>query len=377
MINKPLYLDIHALQSVPPSCINRDDTGSPKTARFGGVLRARVSSQAWKKATRDEFATMLEEEEIGQRTVHAVDLIAEYIARITPEVTTDDAQTMATAALKATGISVGKQNATGYLLFISPMQAEELARLAIAARQSDGKIVAKEAKSILNPRERPTLNAVDIALFGRMVADAPNLNVDATVQVAHALGVGAAQTEYDYFTAMDDRSPEDTAGAGMIGTVEYLSATFYRYATVDIRHLCENLGSSTATLRAIEAFCTAFVRSMPTGKQNTFANRTLPAAVIMQLRDTQPVSLANAFERPVYAQGDKSQTRIACERLVEQERFVDEAFGVKPQRTYAIIASPDAMAVEQMADEVGSLASVTHAISEHVASYLAMVNGEA
>ena len=290
MTNKPLYLDIHALQSVPPSCINRDDTGSPKTARFGGVMRARVSSQAWKKAVRDEFATMLDEKSLGQRTVHAVDLVADRIRDTAPDIAPDEAQAMAVSALKATGINVGKQNVTGYLLF---------------------------------------------------------------------------------FTAMDDRSPEDTAGAGMIGTVEYLSATFYRYATLDIYHLCENLGSAAATVHAIEAFCTAFVRSMPTGKQNTFANRTLPSAVVMQLRDTQPVSLVNAFERPVYAQGDQSLTQIACERLVEQERFIDEAFGTKPRRTYAIVGSPYATAIEQMADEASSLDQVIQSVCAYVSTYLA------
>ena len=54
-----LFIDVHILQTVPPSNINRDDTGSPKSARFGGVKRARVSSQAWKKATRDLFPTCL------------------------------------------------------------------------------------------------------------------------------------------------------------------------------------------------------------------------------------------------------------------------------------------------------------------------------
>jgi len=33
------FIDFHVLQLVPPSCINRDDTGSPKSARFGGGER--------------------------------------------------------------------------------------------------------------------------------------------------------------------------------------------------------------------------------------------------------------------------------------------------------------------------------------------------
>jgi CRISPR system Cascade subunit CasC len=106
--------------------------------------------------------------------------------------------------------------------------------------------------------------------------------------------------EYDYYTAVDDRKQAvEETGAGMIGTVEFNSATLYRYATVDVDRLCDNLGDRLAVRRALEAFLRAFVTSMPSGKQNTFANRTLPDAVVVMLRDTQPVSFVVAFEEPV------------------------------------------------------------------------------
>lgn len=360
MSYNPLFIDIHALQTVPPSCINRDDTGSPKTARFGGVRRARVSSQAWKKAIRNEFSTLLAEDEIGQRTKRVVEFIAQYLKSEIPEADQETIERFATDALKATGIQV-KNKETTYLVFVSPRQAEELAKLAAEAYRSDVKINAKQAKAILNAKERPTLNSVDVALFGRMVADAPDLNVDATAQVAHALGVGVSEPEFDYYTAMDDRSPEDTAGAGMIGTVEYLSATLYRYATVDVYHLCENLGSVQATKKAIEAFLRAFVTSMPTGKQNTFANRTLPAAVVVQIRNTQPVSLVGAFERPVYASENHSVTELACKRLVAQETAIDEAFGTHPIQTFVTCGAP---AVRECLDGMeGTVVSLSDAVS--------------
>lgn len=369
MNSTPLYLDIHVLQTVPPSCINRDDTGSPKTARFGGVRRARVSSQAWKKAVRDEFASILDEEKIGCRTKDGVGLIAEYINEAESSIEKDDSLAMAAEALKATGVSV-KDNATGYLLFVSPRQAKELARLAIEAFMSGAKVDAKRAKAILNPKERPTLNAVDIALFGRMVADAPSLNVDASAQVAHAIGIGVSEPEFDYFTAMDDRSPEDNAGAGMIGTVEYLSATLYRYATVDVSHLAENLGSAKAAKEAIGAFIKAFIVSMPTGKQNTFANRTLPSAVIVQLRDTQPVSLVNAFERPVYADSSRGQAVIACDRLVKQELALESAFGATPLETYVICGDPNATEVLSQLANPSSLQDTIAAVESYTEEYL-------
>lgn len=369
-MHKPCFVDIHVLQTVPPSCINRDDTGSPKTARFGGVRRARVSSQAWKKAMRDEFAGLLDDDEIGVRTKDVVAMIAERIVSIDPSVDMDEALDLGMKALKATGISI-KDGKTGYLLFVGPRQTGALAELALSSRGGGGKIAPKAAKPILNPRERPTLNAVDVALFGRMVADAPDLNVDAAAQVAHALGVGVCEPEFDYFTAMDDRTPEDESGAGMIGTVEYLSATLYRYATLDIYHLCENLGSADAAVKAADAFVKAFVLSMPTGKQNTFANRTLPSAVVIQVRDTQPVSLVTAFERPVFADGEKSQATVACERLAAQEACIEEAFGSRPRATYAVCAAPQIReALGPIAADATNLDGALKLMIEQISSYL-------
>ena len=124
--------------------------------------------------------------------------------------------------------------------------------------------------------------------------------MDAACQVAHAISTHAVRNEFDYFTAVDDLSPEDTAGAGHIGTVEFNSSVLYRYATVNLADLEQNLGPEEA-LRATQAFVEAFVRAMPTGKQNTFANRTLPDVVYIALRTDQPVNLVGAFEKPVRA----------------------------------------------------------------------------
>ena len=252
-----LFIDVHILQTVPPSNINRDDTGSPKSARFGGVKRARVSSQAWKKATRDLFPDVLDEGEIGQRTKYAVAMIAESVLGMLPDIDREQAMDVAAKTLAATGISV-KENLTGYLLFVAPGQAKGLAELAVQSIELGEGIDKKAAKEILDIKKRPLLNAVDVAMFGRMVADAPDLNVDASVQVAHAIGIGRMEPEFDYFTALDDRSPEDNAGAAMIETTEFTSATMYRYANIDVLHLCENLGSARVACRGVEAFLRSF-----------------------------------------------------------------------------------------------------------------------
>lgn len=347
---EPLFIDVHILQTVPPSNINRDDTGSPKTARFGGVKRVRVSSQAWKKATRDLFPDALDGDEIGQRTVYAVEMIAQIVEELVPDVDYDQATEAAEKALSATGIKV-KDNVTGYLLFISPGQARALANLAAQSIESGDAVDKKAAKEVLDVKKNPLLNAVDVAMFGRMVADAPDLNVDASVQVAHAIGIGKMEPEFDYFTALDDRSPEDNAGAAMIETTEFTSSTLYRYANIDVRHLCENLGSTRVACRGVEAFLRSFVLSMPTGKQNSFANRTLPDAIVIQMRASQPVSLVNAFEKPVEAREGKSQVEIACDRLAAQEETINKAFGARPLKTFVIVASPEAKVLAEAMPE--------------------------
>lgn len=370
-----LFIDVHILQTVPPSNINRDDTGSPKTARFGGVKRARVSSQAWKKATRDLFPKMLDKNEIGQRTVHAVDMIADIIEELRPDIDYNQAVEAAEKVLSATGINVEttKGNVTKYLLFISPRQAQALANLAVQSIESGDAVKNKAAKDILDIKKNPLLNAIDVAMFGRMVTDVPDLNVDASVQVAHAIGIGRMEPEFDYFTALDDRSPEDNAGAAMIETTEFTSATMYRYANIDVRHLCENLGSARVACRGIEAFLQSFIMSMPTGKQNSFANRTLPAAILIQIRDSQPVSLVNAFEKPVEAQSGKGQVEIACERLAAQDKAINSAFGLEPQKSFILVSSPDAKGLPEAipeAQEVNLLKTAVEKISRICSEFL-------
>lgn len=137
-------------------------------------------------------------------------------------------------------------------------------------------------------------HSVDVALFGRMVADDANLNVDAACQVAHAISTHAVATEFDYYTAVDDQNPAEETGAGMIGTIEFDSATLYRYATINVPALLRSLGDTEATAQAVEAFVRSFATSMPTGKQNTFANRTAPDAVVVMVRPDRPVNLVGA-----------------------------------------------------------------------------------
>lgn len=300
-----LYLDIHAIQSVPPSNINRDDTGSPKTAQYGGATRARVSSQCWKKAMRDYFLSHGDAGKVGVRTKDIVTYVAEKIREKDAMKSVDEAMEMADKVINLAGVSTKDYKAKA-LFFLGNKQAEELAMAALRNVQDKNEI-----KMIL--KENP---AIDVALFGRMVADEPTLNEDASCQVAHAISTHAVSGEYDYFTAIDDLSPEDNAGAGMIGTIEYNSSTLYRYADIAVHELCRQLGSKEAAVAAVTLFIEAFIKSMPTGKVNTFANQTLPQGIIVTLRSDRPVNLVSAFEEPVQAKGGytkESMAKLAAE----------------------------------------------------------------
>lgn len=355
-------IDIHILQTVPPSNINRDETGSPKTASYGGARRARVSSQAWKRATRVAFESYLDRCELGVRTKRLVELLAEEITTRWPGLA-ERARELAVETVKAVGIEVKapKKDAVeeaGYLVFLSRRQIENLAAAAAeAAAADDVKKALKDAK-VKDLADRD--HSVDIALFGRMVADQADINVDAAAQVAHAISVHPVETEFDYFTAVDDRNDEDETGAGMIGTVEFNSSTLYRYATVDVNRLADNLGATDATRRAVEAFVTAFVRSMPTGKQNTFANRTLPEAVVVQVRDSQPINLAGAFETPVRESEVAGRIKRAAEALRDEAREVERAYGERPVAGWVTRLGTETASL----DELGTNLALADLISE-------------
>ena len=333
-MNKRLYVDFHILQTVPPSCINRDDTGSPKTAVYGGVTRARVSSQAWKHAMRAAFAEN-SRLDVGKRTKKAADLVKEQILVLDSE--QKKADKMAKEALKYVGIKSDDKKGTDALIFISSAQAKALAELVVGGCTNDEKY---EEALIENP-------SADMVLFGRMVAQKASLNYDAAAQVAHSISTHAVQNEYDYFTAVDDCQAEDNAGAGHLGTVEYNSSTLYRYATVNVMELAGQLGAEQAA-ETVRAFGEAFLFSMPTGKQNSFANRTLPDAVYVTIREDQPVNLCGAFERavPRSVQGYAEPSKAALAQYAQQ---MYSSFAEAPDQSFTVGSGLEALAPAQTA----------------------------
>lgn len=317
-----LYVDIHVLQNVPPSCINRDDTGSPKTAKYGGTVRARVSSQAWKHEMRKMFKELLDEGEVGLRTKKIPQMIADVIKEIDCSIGDEKADKLALNALGNAGIKIDKDGTSPVLLFFSAAQAKALAELAINE--------SKDKKEYQNAMK--AMPSIDMALFGRMVATDPSLNFDAAAQVAHAISTHTVHNEYDYFTAVDDLIHDEESGAGHVGTVEFNSSTLYRYATVNVVELQKNLGNQTDN--AVKCFVEAFIKAMPTGKQNTFANRTLPDFVYIALRTDQPINLVGAFEKSV--SGTSGYMEESEKKFIEYADKVYQKYACTPEKIWEL-----------------------------------------
>lgn len=358
-------IDIHALQTVPPSLINRDEVGAPKTAVFGGVPRQRVSSQAWKRAIRKYFENISGAETVGLRSRNLPEVIAKRAMELSPGLTEEDAIAGLRNLFKATGGKDGismeepkktaednsEANVAAYpttkaLLFLSPYQIENAAHAIV---EKDGeKFTKAEASDILD-----TKHSVDMAMFGRMLADAPAYNIDASVQVAHAIGVHESEPEFDYFTAVDDVVEDrEEVGAGMIGTIQMMSSTLYRFATVNVEALTENLGDAETARKAAALFVKAFIESMPTGKQNTFANNTIPELVYVAVRDARSVSLVNAFEEPISANENRSRVQNAVAALAAEESDIENNYGMIPLAAFVVGLKNYADAFESIAQKL-------------------------
>ncbi|GAA5785387.1 type I-E CRISPR-associated protein Cas7/Cse4/CasC [Chitiniphilus shinanonensis] len=327
-----LFVEFHLIQNFAPSNLNRDDTGAPKDAMFGGYRRARVSSQCFKRAIRlaARDHDLVAEAFRGVRTKKLKSLLLERLAGRDAQ----QAEGKIETALAAAGLKLKDDGKTEYLLFLGNAEIDGFAALieqhwdVLAGAPVEGeKKGKKEAKASAPPevvKQAKALldggKAVDVALFGRMLADLPEVNQEAACQVAHAISTHRVEREFDYFTAVDDQGGPEETGAGMIGQIEFNSATLYRYAVVDAHKLLGNLQQDKdLALAALEAFTQGMVRAIPSGKQNTFAAHNLPSFVGVCLRHAGPLNLANAFEKPLHAKADQSLTEQSVQALARHE----------------------------------------------------------
>lgn len=357
-------IEIHLLQNHAPSNLNRDDTGSPKECVFGGVRRARISSQCLKRTIRrsDVFQEAMAGH-LGTRTRRLPEIVRQRLKEA--GVAADLAEV---AAKKATGFGTneGKErpaNAktgeleTAQTMFLTEADITAVVATLQAAATEAGKanafekVAAKELQAKARQQGfRPI--SVDVALFGRMITSEAFRDVEGSCQVAHALSTHRVEHEFDYFTAVDDMlklsEAEEDAGADMIGDVEYNSACYYKYFSLDVRGLVENLtglnirgvvpteedlnAAVALASRAVEAFLRASILVTPSGKQNTFAAHQLPELALVEVRPKRtPVSYANAFADAVrpYAKGEGDLVHASLERLKFEAEALTAGFNLE------------------------------------------------
>jgi len=404
-----MKVELHLLQNFPPSNLNRDDTGQPKDTDFGGVRRARVSSQCIKRSIRHsgpferKFA-----DRIARRTKAVRDLLVPRLAAMGHD--DEAARTVTVEMLRQTlgwDASKGKDGLTSVLFYVGPEELDRLAELmhehaeAISAavhtrrqlpevaakgdkKQQEGiktadaavSNAAKKVSDTFRAERQGRVRSVDVALFGRMLAQVPGMNIDAASQVAHAVSTHALDQDFDFYTAVDDRPAQDEdaedRGAGMVGTTGFNASCYYRYALVDAEKLAANLAEGadevTAADRAlaidvIAAFIAGAVEAIPTGKQNAFAAQTPPTLVMAVVRDgaSAPWSLANAFVNPVAPGGERGIVAESVRRLDQHWEALVDMYGDGDSRVFVKVAK-----------DVGGL---QHLAPHGVANISALVEG--
>jgi len=352
MNDSGVKIEVHLIQNFAPSNLNRDDTGQPKSATFGGFRRARVSSQCGKRAAREwwrERGTV----SVGDRTKRLQQLIGDKLAQ-----DKEFTKMVANEEDRKTGIRVftdayyaaadkNKPDNTNVLIFVGP---DEVYVCAEAIKETwDDEIKNKteiKSRKEIEDRIRAARVSADIALFGRMLAEQPGRNTDGACQVAHPISTHKVDMEMDFYTAVDDLNPSEETGAGMMGVVGFNSACYYRYALVDRDQLARNLARKTErknggwaqNLEAkdydtadtvIKAFLEAMVYAIPTGKQHSFAAQNLPSfGLLVRRQGGVPISLANAFAKPVRPTRESDDlVGLSVDRLTKHWDALKQVYG--------------------------------------------------
>jgi len=371
-------IEIHILQTFPVSCLNRDDLNSPKTAVFGGMQRARVSSQCWKRAIREHAAENCEMLK-GRRTRL---IIAELQKRVPDEARRE--ALVACFAHHLARLDPENEGKVKTLTFFSPGEYDRIAsaindldeedkvkltdafgradKSALAENDDDADedsetepsqkrakaekkpLTAKQFTKLVTGIAKPAIkakfkkeplpkDAADIALFGRMVANDPSLNIEGAAMFGHALSTHKVDNEIDFFAAVDDLQSADESGAGMTGTLEFNSATYYRYAALNLTML-EDEAHLAALSRderreVVRAFIEATLKAVPSARNNSMNAATLPGCVLGIVRERgQPLQLVNAFEKPVRLQRDKSIGETSAELLRAENERMKTTWGI-------------------------------------------------
>lgn len=343
-----MLIEFHLLKNYPPVNLNRDETGAPKSCFFGGKLRGRISSQCLKRSWRlsDTFKAL---NSSGLRTRRMPEKVADALRKMGVD------EEMAKAAqLKLTGVANkdGKENDAGItsqMVMYTPAEIEAITQCIYQSIQEDGTLTEfkkRNAKNISGLLESVKLKPMtaDVALFGRMVTSDYFADVEAAMQVAHAISTHAVNRESDFYTAVDDLMEENgEIGAGMMDDTDYNSCCYYHYAALDLNQLNRNLENVEEKDALVKSLLPALLRAMaftsPSGKQNTFAGHSLPDLIMVECKEEAiPLSYANAYEEPVSTASFNPQiVRNSIQKLFETVDQMDKAYQLPvKQRLYLV-----------------------------------------
>jgi CRISPR system Cascade subunit CasC len=403
-----MLIELHAIQNHAPSNLNRDDTGSPKEAFFGGHRRARISSQCLKRSIRK---SPLFKDELGDEVAFRTQRLAEQVEKVLREqlgCKGEDAQRIArrasvlgsakkqdkeaeeTAKAEATPGNPTKarskpknegKEATGakedenglpttnQLIFLGSAEVLSVARALKEISKKHGKDfddlkaveLEKAIAESVNPKKGAAARAipVEIALFGRMTTSDAFEDVAASVQVAHALSTNRLDHEYDYYTAVDDlkdKSSGDDAGAGMVGDVEFNSSCYYKYFNLDWDAFAAKVQDEQLALKALKAFLRAALLTTPTGKQNSFAAHNHPDFVLVECKTRKiPVSYVNAFVKPAVPHGQLDLVDDSIAKLGAYVSIITKTYTIDADRFWFSTRPHDAKPVDKKGEALGQL----------------------
>ncbi len=340
-----MLYEIHMLKNYPATNLNRDETGAPKTCEFGGAVRGRISSQCLKRTwrTSELFKELVGQENLGIRTRTLPELVAAKLLE-----RGNDPELVQEIKGKVSGIANkdGAENKdpskTAQIAFYSNQDIEAVTNCVeqyILKNPSVKDIKKIKAKDILADIKDANVRPItlDIALFGRMVTSNAFRDVEASMQVAHAVSTNRIVLESDYYTAMDDMLDGQTmenSGAANIGDVDYNSSCYYLYASVDSDALVKNLEYSEDAEDIVKKAIPAIIRTMaltnPSGKQNSFAGNVLPSAVLVECKEKKiPVSMVNAFAEPV---SNRELVKDSIDRLAKECNMLNRNYGIPVEK---------------------------------------------
>lgn len=335
------FLQLHFLTAYPASNLNRDDAGRPKTVVFGGAPRLRISSQSLKRAWRQSsaFSDALGDN-MGKRTQRLGEEIRNHLVEKGME--TDKATETARKIAEVFGklVEPGDKNPTyiKQLAFIAP--EERTRAMDLADRALAGEEIKPDEESLMGTSD----SAVDIAMFGRMLADSPRFRREAAVQVSHAFTTHKAGVEDDYYVAVDDLKnsvEHEDVGTSFIGVQEFGAGLFYIYVCVDCDLLVKNLGGNASLAAdAIAALVESAATVSPTGKQASFASRARASFVMAERGTQQPRTLAAAFLRPVPTSDGKDVVLDSVELLNGFSSNLDAAYGACADAREHLLVTP-------------------------------------